>query len=156
MSELYITAAQPNPPGRDVVRPGYATDHILNQEWIEFEARQARNLIGDRLSHFTFDDACRRIGSSELLRFDSGQLAAGQKIRVHTGRGSPYWEGATYHMFLNRSWFVWNNRCGDRASLTYDQRVIDSAYYEPSPPEGALARLPGTDRLLPARVPSRW
>ena len=48
------------------------------------------------------------------------------------------------------SWYVWNNACGDRATLSYNGRVIDSAFYRPNPPEGVLTRLQGTDELVPA------
>lgn len=55
-----------------------------------------------------------------------------------------------------RSWFAWNNACGDRATLSYSGTVIDSAYYETNPP-GVLVRQPRTDRLVPApAVARRW
>jgi hypothetical protein len=52
---------------------------------------------------------------------------------------------------LGRQWFVWNNTCGDRATLSYNGSVIDSAFYRPNPPEGVLVRVEGTDELVPAR-----
>ena len=149
MSELYIVAAQPNPPGRDTIY-GTATNDMLNREWVEFKAVQNRNLHGDVLSHITFDRLCKTTGSDELLRFGTGELKAGKRVRVHTGRGSNYWDGDTYHMYAGRSWYVWNNACGDRATLSYDNRVIDSAFYRPNPPEGILVRVQGADELVPA------
>lgn len=149
MSALYIIAAQPNPPGRDTVN-GTTTNNMLNQEWVEFMAVQKRNLSGDVLSHLTFDRLCQITGSDDLIRFSNGELKVDQHVRVHTGQGSNYWDGDIYHMYAGRSWYVWNNACGDRATLSYDNRVIDSAFYRPNPPEGILARRQGTDELVPA------
>ncbi len=147
VSELYIVAAQPNPPGRDSSY-GRTTNDRLNEEWLEFRALQDRNLIGDVLTNLTFNERCQRTGVQELLRF-TDHLKSGQHVRVHTGRGTPGWVGNTYHMYLNREWFVWNNACGDRATLAYEARVIDSAFYRALVPEGQLVRVQGTDELVP-------
>lgn len=50
-------------------------------------------------------------------------------------------------MYLGRDWFVWNNDCGDRATVTYNEQVIDTAGYALRPREGVLVRVYGTDRL---------
>lgn len=81
-------------------------------------------------------------------------MKAGQHVRVHTGTGSDYWDGNTFHGHLNRGWYVWNNACGDRATLSYQRNVIDSAFYRPNPPEGILVRMQGMDELVPARQAS--
>jgi hypothetical protein len=146
---LYITAAQPNPPGRDAYH-GQTTNDLLNEEWIEVVAVSDRNLVGDALSHLTFNNVCQRTGQGVLIKFDTGQLGKGQHLRLHTGHGSSHWSGGTYHMYLGRSWFVWNNACGDRATLFFQESVIDSAFYRPDPPEGQLVRAQGTDELVPA------
>lgn len=146
---LYIIAAQPNPPGRDASY-GQTTNDILNEEWVEFKALQARNLVGDALSHLTFSSLCQRTGQEIVIRFDSGQLKAGQRVRIHTGSGANVWIGDTYDMYLGRAWFVWNNACGDRATLWFKETVIDSAFYRPNPPEGLVVRAAGTDELFPA------
>ncbi len=149
MSALYIVAAQPNPPGKDSAR-GTATDHMLNQEWLEFAALQDRNLAGDSLTNVTFNQWCQVTGADQLYRFASGQLAAGKHVRVHTGRGTDYWDGNVWHAYAGRHWFAWNNTCGDRATLSFNGSVIDSAFYRPNPPEGVLVRVEGTDELVPA------
>ena len=150
MPDLLIVAAQPNPLGRDTTRPGFATNNSLNNEWLEFVAQAARNLVGDVLHHETYGSACVRSGSTPLITFPSVQLQPGHRVRVCTGRGANEWTGGTLFFYLNRDWFVWNNVCGDRATLTYQSTIIDTARYAPNPPEGVLSRVSGTDRLEPA------
>lgn len=144
---LYITSAQPNPPGRDTARPGMALNSTLNEEWVEFRANADRNLSGDQLFHETFTSQCVRTGSDLLHTFGAFRVNRGQHVRVHTGSGQPNWIGDTLHIYLNRTWFVWNNGCGDRATLAFNNAIIDSAGYAPRPPEGVLGRVAGTDRL---------
>jgi hypothetical protein len=154
MSRLYIVQAQPNPRGKDAIRRGVATNDQLNEEWIELEAVEGeRTLIGDVISHLTFSNSCAITGADELVRFSDGKLLQGQRIRLHTGRGQNGWLENTFHMFLGREWYVWNNGCGDRCTVTYDGRVVDTAGYAPRPPEGILVRVVGTDRLEPV---SQW
>ena len=151
MSTLYIVQAQPNPPGKDTVRQGYTTHAQLNEEWVEFEASGGdRILVGDAISHLTFSHTCGVTGEDELTRFEGGTLPAGKRLRLHTGRGTPQWVGDVMHVYLNRGWFVWNNACGDRVTVRYQNQVIDTAAYAPYPPEGLLLRVQGTDRLEPA------
>lgn len=152
MSTLYVVQAQPNPPGKDTLRRGLATDDQLNKEWVELEAIDGdRNLSGDVVSHLTFSGVCQVTGEDVLIEFSAGTLARGQRLRLHTGRGTNQWVGTTYHMYLGRDWFVWNNGCGDRVTVRYQQNVVDSAGYAPRPPEGILTRVPGTDRLEKSR-----
>lgn len=150
MPDLLIVAAQPNPPGRDTVRPGLALGSTLNAEWVEFAAQASRNLTGDVLYHEIYGAGCVRTGTDVLYTFPAVQVEPGHRVRVCTGRGTPQWIGTTLHLYLNRDWFVWNNACGDRATLAYQGSVIDSARYAPRPPEGVLSRVVGTDRLEPA------
>jgi len=150
MPDLLIVAAQPNPSGRDTARPGLALNHTLNEEWVEFAAQAARNLTGDTLYHETYGTGCARTGTTALYTFPSIQLQPGHRVRVCTGRGTNQWSGTTLYIYLNRDWFVWNNDCGDRATLAYQSTVIDSAHYAARPPEGVLSRVSGTDRLEPA------
>jgi hypothetical protein len=89
-----------------------------------------------------------------LVEFSEGVLRQGQRLRLHTGHGTNQWVGNTFHMYLGRDWFVWNNGCGDRVTVRYQQQVIDTAGYAPRPPEGVLVRVPGTDRLERSRLPA--
>lgn len=76
-------------------------------------------------------------------------MKQGQRLRLHTGPGVNQWVGvgSLFHMYLGRGWFVRNNACGDRATIRFQDTVLDSAGYRPNPPEGVLVRVPGTDRL---------
>jgi hypothetical protein len=158
MSTLYIVQAQPNPPGKDTLRRGQATNAQLNEEWIEFEAVGGeRQLVDDTVSHFTFSNNCTVTGEGTLITFGQGTLKQGQQLRLHTGSGVNQWSGNVFHMYLGRDWYVWNNVCGDRATVRYKQTVVDTAGYAPRPPEGVLVRVSGTDRLEPAaRRASGW
>lgn len=153
---LYITSAQPNPPGRDAAR-GFALNSTLNDEWIEFRAEADRHLVGDQLLHVTFTSSCVGTGTEHLYTFKANQVSRGQYVRVHSGSGQDTWAGGTLHIYLNRSWFVWNNDCGDRVTLAYSNSVIDSASYAARPPEGVIHRVAGTDRLEPpTQQPYNW
>lgn len=154
MPDLLIVAAQPNPPGRDTVRYGHAANATLNAEWVEFMAQAPRSLIGDVLSHETYNSVCARTGATSIIKFGDIKLAIGYRVRVCTGRGTDQWVGSTLYIYLNRDWFVWNNACGDRATLSYQSAVIDSARYSAHSPEGILTRVSGTDRLEPAARPA--
>lgn len=146
MPELYITMAQPNPPGRDRIPSGRATNPQLNEEWVEFRAEVDRVLNGDILTHITFAPGCKVTGSEQLMAFN-GLLSRGQSIRVHTGVGTNHLDGSRYHFYAGLSAFRWNNDCGDRATLSRAGYTVDSAGFAPRPREGVLVRVPGTDQL---------
>jgi hypothetical protein len=149
MATLYLTRIQPNPPGRDVVRPGWATPDLLNGEWVEMASVSgARNLAGDVLQHNTYTSSgCSLTGQEVVLKFGTGELNQGQSIRLHTGPGADQWVENTFYMFLGRKWFIWNNDCGDRADLSFNNQQLDWASYGPSPREGILTRVVGTNRF---------
>lgn len=150
--------AQPNPPGKDTIWRGQASNERFNEEWIEFEAVAGdRNIVGDEVYHLTFADTCTITGEANIVRFNQGQLSQGQRLQLHTGTGLGVWVGNVFHMYLGLGWFIWNNKCGDRATIRYNGGLIDTAGYAPGPPEGILVRVPGTDRLEPAaRRASSW
>ena len=151
MATLYITRAQPNPPGKDTSRRGSATNAALNEEWVEFEARGgAVSIAGVSLTNLTFGTGCRVSEERVVTSFSSGVLQPGESVRVHTGRGTAWREGNVWHLYANDDWFRWNNLCGDRATLWFNQQMVDWASYDPNPPEGVLQRQPGTNRLTPA------
>lgn len=156
MSSLSICYALPNPAGKDRTPANQVTNDQLNGEWIEFSASRAASIQDVALSHRTFDARCTRTGEEQLTSF-VGALAAGQSIRVHTGTGTDGWSGTVLHVYLGRRNFVWNNRCGDIAFLTNaGGHLIDHAYYDPQPPEGAvLYREIGTNHLaVGAAIPA--
>jgi hypothetical protein len=122
----------------------------LNAEWLELHATAAVNLTGMTLSHLTFDRECRVTGQEVVVQFSAGTLTAGQRLRLHTGSGANGWNGGTYHMYLGHDWYIWNNGCGDRATIMQGATKVDTAGYAPRPPEGVLVRRAGTDLLVPA------
>ena len=107
MPDLWIAAAQPNPPGRDVARLRGATNAKLNEEWVEIAAQAARNVGGDVLYHETYTAGCVRTGSDVLITLPTVQLQPGQRIRVCTGRGTPQWVGLANFRTLIHDEIFW-------------------------------------------------
>jgi hypothetical protein len=150
MPDLLITRALPNPAGKDRTPAHLVTNDQLNGEWIEFANMADHDLVidGVRISDYTFNNYCHTTGERQLTTF-TGSMPCGSSIRLHTGYGEPWNEGVIRHLYLNHDNFVWNNRCGDTATLRVQSPgEIDHATYDPHPPEGAiLKRVPGTHRL---------
>jgi len=148
MGSLMLTRIFPNPPGRDAAG-GQTTNQKLNEEWVELRATGgSRSLVGDELTHRThFSGTCTVSGADTLVKFAVATLQDGHTVRVHTGSGTPWQEGTVHHVFLGRPWFVWNNRCGDQASIVYNGNLVDRATYAPNPPERVLVRNHNTNRF---------
>jgi Lamin Tail Domain len=147
--QLTITRALPNPPGKDRTPSHQVTNQQLNNEWVEFANTSGgrRNLDGLALDHYTFNHACIKTGEDRATSF-TGWLEYGQSMRVHTGTGTSVVEGSVIHVFLNRSNFIWNNRCGDTIVLRDGNNLVDWASYAGGPAEGAiLQRVHGTNVL---------
>lgn len=148
MASLYLTRIQPNPPGRDRTRYSAPTNQQLNEEMVEFVATTERDLTGDELWHLTFSSqGCTNTGTDRLAKFESVKLSRGDRVMVHTGSGQNGWNGSTYHVYLGRRNYAWNNDCGDRASLAYNGTTIDWAQYDPNPREGLLKRIDNTNKF---------
>jgi len=151
MPNLYLTFALPNPSGKDRPRHGTPSNAQLNSEWMEFANMANHNLdmSGVALCHYTFTDRCQKTGEDQLTTFN-GELAAGHSIRVHSGSGQPSWEGTVRHLYLNRTNYAWNNRCGDTAVLRNAAgTLVDWASYDSNPLEGqVLRRQQNTNRLI--------
>lgn len=49
---------------------------------------------------------------NHVFRFPTFQLAAGQSVTVHTGKGT----ATQQHRYYNAAWYIWNNT-GDQAIL---------------------------------------
>ena len=146
MADLYLTRIQPNPPGKDA--RGVALQ--LNNEWVEFEVTAvSRSLVNDLVAHNTYGQyGCTLTGLDPFFQFSSLTVTRGQSVRIHTGSGEASWEGSILHVYAGRSWYIWNNQCGDQATISYDGQVIDWAQYSSSPREGVLVRVPGTSRFM--------
>ena len=65
--------------------------------------------------------------------------------------------GATYHLFTGRDEYVWNNREGDAPLLNFEPRneTIDTASYDPNPPEGVVLVRQG-DKLAARARAAGW
>ena len=149
MTRLTITRVLPNPYGKDRTPSHQVTNQQLNGEWVEFANTYGARLTleGLTLDHYTFDNGCTKTGEDRATTF-GGVLEAGQAMRVHTGTGTPSVEGPVIHAFLGRGNFIWNNRCGDTPVLRAGDTLVDWAYYNPGPTEGAvLQRVVGTNEL---------
>jgi hypothetical protein len=146
---LYVTKAHPNPIGKDRLSYQAPSNEKLNEEWVEFTntSNQAVDLQGTAVQHRTFNQRCDKTGYDELMSF-KGQLQPVNSVRVHTGSGTPWQEGAVWHFYAGRRNFAWNNDCGDQVVLTRASTTLDWAEYDPNPSEGVvLKRLPHTNKL---------
>jgi hypothetical protein len=149
---LLVTRALPDPAGKDRHALYLPSNDQLNQEWIEFAniGAQPVSVEGVALSHYTFDAYCQRTGEDVLMTL-TGTVQPRHSVRFHTGSGTPWNEGTIRHLYVGRTNYAWNNRCGDTAVLrTARGEVLDWASYDPAPPEGViLNRVPGTNKLSP-------
>ena len=159
---LFIQSAQPNPLGKDAVRHTARPEQLLG-EWVVLlnKGSSSLSLADYHLSNLEFDSHCVPKPQSVIYwRGDPTKtLAPGQTVRVHTGRSADWWaanqedkQGVHYHSFAERSWFVLNNRCGDAIGVwtkdrNGDYQRVDSAAYDPNPPEGVILGRSG-DKLV--------
>lgn len=158
MGNLLITKAKPNPFGKD--RSTFLSQLLsqLPAEWIDFQnvGTQGVKLDNIALYHQTFDAFCRFLSFAPLLHVN-GTLQPGEIVRVHSGHQIPIAQlsyedrlGADYHLFINFGNYVWNNSCGDKAGLwdEFLKQWVDTAFYDPNPPEGAILRRIGNKLVL--------
>jgi hypothetical protein len=147
---LSITMAVPNPLGREQAEVGSLSRDRLNGEWVEFAnvADAAVSISGVTLLHLALNYLCQPTGMNELTTF-FGELESGYSIRVHSGSGVPSLDGKVRHHYLDRSGFIWNTACGDKAILRdATQTSVDWAGFLPYPAEGqVLRRQTATNRL---------
>ncbi len=140
MKSLKISKAKPNPLGKD----WYEVDIPAAQlaaEWVEFknEGNESFNLSNIGLYHKT------RSGEFKLVYLFNRVLGVGLTIRVHSGGGPESVlrpidkEGAEINVFTGNT-YVWNNDIGDEPGLWNRSNSVwvDSTYYDPYPPEGAI------------------
>ena len=138
---LKITMASANPFGRDKTADNFAPNEQLVNEWFEFENICAFPVdVGSVVfSHLTWQ-GWEIAGEEGLGRFADGiVLQPGEALRLHSGFGFDSRVGDVLHIFRNAGNYVLNNMQGDRITLRdVNGNVIDSAYYEPYPPEGEI------------------
>jgi hypothetical protein len=128
------------------------TNEKLNEEFVEFvnAADKRLALKGSSIGHYTFTQQCVKEGEDRLMTFSGGEIGPSHVVRVHTGAGADYVEGTTIlHVFLGRTNFVWNNKCGDTVVLRAPNGdVVDWASYDGGVRNGAiLKRVPNSNKL---------
>jgi Lamin Tail Domain len=98
-SQIQFRLIYYNSPGPDT-----GSNASLNAEYVTLKniGTTARYLTG-----WTVEDA-----QSHVYTFGTFRLAAGQKVRIHTGRGT----NTSTDLYWGRGWYVWNNT-GDKAKL---------------------------------------
>jgi hypothetical protein len=142
-----VSKAKPNPRGKDKSRQGEAPAAQLAAEWVDIKnvSNSGVELKGLGLYH----KAYARDGTWkwDLVRaMPTFTLPAGETLRVHSGSGplaivrEEDKVGCHWHVFTGRDEYVWNNDYGDTALLWYipEKKTIDSASYDPYPPDGAV------------------
>ncbi|HEX8523144.1 MAG TPA: lamin tail domain-containing protein [Tepidisphaeraceae bacterium] len=148
MQNLIVSKIKPNPSGKDRTRFGGATAAQLGAEWVDIRNNGyiSLSLDGIHLYH--------RAYRSNGFQFDwhlvcplGGSLGPGQVLRVHSGEVRSLGvlhpndqAGADRHLFTGRDVYVWNNAQADEPMLwnPVGQVRVDSAEYDPYPPEGAV------------------
>lgn len=163
MKTIQTSQLKPNPAGKDRTKTG-ASESQLAAEWVDIKntGRSSVDLSGVSLYHKAF----KRDGSFEwdLVVKLSGEIGAGQVLRIHSGKG-PFSVvraedkvGSDYYMFTGQSRYIWNNDHGDTSLLWQPSTElrIDEASYDPYPPEGVILQRVGSKLVASARVASRW
>ena len=157
--KLIITSIKPNPTGKDRPRHGSPTPSKLAGEWVDFrnDTGSSANLDGVALYHRAYTGQQSRW--AQIMTF-TGNLGAGEIVRVHSGQhregviAAEDLVGATYHLFTGKDEYVWNNVQGDAPLLNYEHRneTIDTASYDPNPPEGVVLVRQGNKLVARARA----
>jgi hypothetical protein len=146
---LNVSQLKPNPAGKDRPRSGNLNPSQLAGEWVDIKniGTYAVDLEAVELNDRVFGPAHPQGQWASILTFPSFLLPAGKTVRVHSGQHRDLSviraedrEGAEYHHFTGRDAYVWNNAQGDTAGLwdLRSQQWIDSASYDPNPPEGVV------------------
>jgi hypothetical protein len=157
--KLTITSIKPNPAGKDRPRHGSPSPSQLAAEWVDFrnDAQQRVNLEGVALYHRAY--AVSQWHWERIMTF-KGDLGVGELVRVHSGQkrdgviNAEDATAATYHLFTGKDEYVWNNREGDAPLLNFEPRneTIDTASYDPNPPEGTVLVRQGAKLVAGARA----
>jgi len=155
---LQIIRIKPNPAGKDRTRSGYTSSEQLAGEWVDFQnvGTSSVDLSPIQLWHRAYHHT--QAPTWEKVMGFTGSLQLGKIVRVHSGNGPETVlrdedrRGADFHLFTGQN-YVWNNKEGDTPALynKVTEVTVDSASYDPNPPEGEVLRR-GGNKLIPARV----
>ena len=155
---LQIIRIKPNPAGKDRNRYSQTPASQLAGEWVDFKniGSTAFDCAQLELWHRAYHHG--QAPTWDKVMSFKGSLEPGKIVRVHSGSG-PYAvirdedrNGADYHLFTERD-YVWNNKEGDTPALynPATKVTLDSASYDPYPPEGEVLVRSG-DKLVPAKT----
>jgi len=157
---LYIHRLKPNPRGKD--HPGFSGPSAvqLAAEWVDIKniGGTAINTQGIEIYHKVFGPGHQITGDwQRLMTLPDFNLPGGNVIRIHSGSRIDLSQlrpedqaGAEWHCFTGTNRYVWNNKEGDSAALrdVQPQQFIDSATYDPYPPDGVILLRVG-NKLVP-------
>lgn len=138
---LRITRALPNPIGKDLTPDNVPLNEQLVNEWFQIENL---GVYPEDVSNFTFShwtwDGWQFTGEEQLGWFVAPLvIEPGEALRVHSGIGNAFVLNGVQHVFRNQRNYVLNNVPGDRITLRdANGDIVDSACYEPYPPEGEI------------------
>lgn len=164
MKTISVYRIKPNPTGKDRDRYGSPSAAQLGGEWVDLRnsGSQALNTSGVGLYHLAYPSSGGKPEYRLVVNLPDCSLKPGEVLRVHSGRtraisvlNADDRNGADWHSFTGEDAYVWNNREGDAPALfEYAiKETIDSASYDPYPPEGTTLYRQGA-KLVPARVPA--
>jgi hypothetical protein len=162
--KLLIIRLKPNPVGKDRPPQGGPTPTQLAAEWVDFrnDTGQSVKLNGVALYHLAY--ALNGQTSWQRITGFTGDLPAGEIVRVHSGRvrdlaviSADDRAGAHYHVFTGDDAYVWNNRQGDAPLLQNEtqKQTVDKTWYAANPPEGVVLVRQG-DQLAPVARAANW
>lgn len=155
---IQVIRLKPNPRGKDRTW-GATTPAQLGAEWVDIKnnGTGSVDLSGVELNHIAYP-AGGGEGKWASVCILKCVLGPGQVLRVHSGEHRPVsvlhaedQAGAHWHQFTGKDQYVWNNSQGDTAGLWLlnPGKWIDSASYDPHPPEGMVLVRSG-QKLIPA------
>lgn len=153
---------KPNPAGKDKTRYGSLSAAQLGGEWVDVRnsGSSSVNTTGVGLWHLAYPASGGKAEYRLVCNLPDCTLKPGEVLRVHAGQRRDLSvlnpedrSGADWHAFTGEDAYVWNNREGDAPTL-YEQAAkaaIDSASYDPYPPEGTVLYRQGA-KLIAAAV----
>ena len=162
MKTLSVYRIKPNPAGKDKARYGSPSAAQLGGEWVDVQnsGKSAVNTTGVGLWHLAYPASGGKSEYRLVCNLPDCTLKAGEVLRVHAGQrrdlsvlNAEDRSGADWHSFTGEDAYVWNNREGDAPAL-YEpaaKATIDSASYDPYPPEGVVLHRQGA-KLVPTPV----
>lgn len=149
---ISISKAKPNPSGKDRIGRTLTPPAQLAGEWVDIKntGTTAVSFANLELYHIAYTG----LASSEweLVMGFTGELPAGQTVRIHSGDKIPLAQmhpvdiaGADHHVFTGKN-YVWNNDRIDKPSVwnKVTKAWVDQTVYSANPGEGRILTRVGT------------